>query len=79
VTLKRLVLLWTLYCQSHQGEVLIDFTLSIAQKVHHEGTVLHELKDVVQLFVSREDMSRRTAYDYAKAILAIQKSVSVLV
>ena len=73
VTLKRLVLLWTIYCQRHDGEVLIDLSNRGQQ---HDGKVLNRMKDVVSLFIEQEEMSQRTAYDYANAIQVIQNALS---
>lgn len=53
--------------------MLIDFNHRVQ---HHEGRILDKVKDVVDLFMTQEQMSRQTAYDYAKAILAIQNAMS---
>ena len=67
-SLRVLVLLVAKYCYGHEGVAFIDFYDRFA----HQGEKLIKMKDVVDLFMEKEGMTQRVAYDYANAIKTIQ-------
>ena len=70
-SLKQLMLLMAKYCYGGEGLPFIDFY----QRFRHteEKIVLDKIQDVVKLFMEKEGMTKRTAYDYAKTISNIQR------
>jgi hypothetical protein len=69
-SLRLFVLLMVKYCTGFEEMPFIDFY----SRYGHTNTavVVDKLEDVVKLFVEKEGMSRRKAYDYARAIQQIQ-------
>lgn len=67
-SLRVAVLLLAKYCYGHEGLPFIDFY----GRYGHDGITLSKMKDVVKLFMEKEGMTKRVAYDYAKTIKNIQ-------
>lgn len=69
-SLCQIVLLMAKYCYGHDGIPFIDFEHRFR---HSESSmILDKLSDVTKLFMEKEGMSKRRAYDYAKTIKQIQ-------
>ena len=66
--LRQLILLMARYCYGNEDTAVIDFYGRFAKT---ERT-LEKMKDVVDLFVKKEGMSQRRAYDFAQSIKKIQ-------
>ena len=69
-SLAHLMLLMARYCDGDKAFPFIDFYHRFNKG---DKTVLDTMQDVVKLFVDKEGMTKRTAYDYAKTIYNIQR------
>lgn len=69
-TLQHLLLIMARYCTGYENVPFIDFYGRYGHG--SDRKVLNNVKDVVELLMKKEDMSKRRAYDYATAIKRIQ-------